>query len=342
MPDLVSFDELELRLLNALQISPRAPWTQLGEVLGVDPATAARRWADLAGSGRAWIAVYPGVDTLAETLVAFLEVDCEAGAASDVAEALVNDSRVSTIEHITGGHDLLLTIFVSDLATLSAYVLTGLGSISGVRGTRAHVATTVLAEGSKWRLRALDREQRRRLRAVLPQPSDTPVRPVDGRDTPLLAALAADGRTTYSDLAGRTGLSISTVRRRLTALLAHRQVIIRCEVAQSLSGWPVSASLWCRVPPSTLDSVARQLAELPETRLCSAVTGGPANLLLSTWMRSVGDMQRLEMTLDERVPRFEVINRALALRHVKRMGRTLDSNGRATGMIPLDIWAVPT
>ncbi|MGH3520042.1 MAG: Lrp/AsnC family transcriptional regulator [Haloechinothrix sp.] len=339
MPDLVGFDELELKLLNALQINPRAPWTLLGEVLGVDPATAARRWAELADRGRAWIAVYPGVDTLAETLVAFLEVDCEAGAASGVAEALVNDSRVSTIEHITGGHDLLLTVFVSDLATLSAYVLTGLGSINGVRGTRAHVATTVLAEGSKWRLRALDAEQRARLRAALPQRSDTHVRPVDGRDNALLIALACDGRTTYSDLAKQTGLSVSTVRRRLTSLLADRQVIVRCEVAQSLSGWPVSASLWCRVPPSTLDPVARELAGLPETRLCSAITGGPPNLLLSVWLRSVADVQRLELTLGERVPGFEVINRALALRHVKRMGRTLDSYGRATGMVPLDIWS---
>jgi hypothetical protein len=43
-------DELDLALVNALQISPRAPWTEVATALEVDAATVARRWQQ-AGSG---------------------------------------------------------------------------------------------------------------------------------------------------------------------------------------------------------------------------------------------------------------------------------------------------
>lgn len=35
--------ELDLKLIHALQINPRASWAQVGALLGVDPSTVARR-----------------------------------------------------------------------------------------------------------------------------------------------------------------------------------------------------------------------------------------------------------------------------------------------------------
>jgi len=133
----VVLDELELRIINALQINPRASWTTVGRALDVDPSTVARRWAQLRGSGRAWISVYPAPGAPAESLAAFIEVECAAGEATAVAERLVDDPRVGTIEHVTGSRDLLLTVVERDLAALGAFVLTGLGRIPGVRGTAA-------------------------------------------------------------------------------------------------------------------------------------------------------------------------------------------------------------
>jgi len=43
----VVLSEIDLQLLHALQINPRAPWNIIGLVLGVSPATAARRWERL-------------------------------------------------------------------------------------------------------------------------------------------------------------------------------------------------------------------------------------------------------------------------------------------------------
>ncbi|MET7782244.1 AsnC family protein [Streptomyces mirabilis] len=52
-------DETDLALVHALQIAPRAPWTAVGQALGIDPMTAARRWARLTGTGCAWVTCYP-------------------------------------------------------------------------------------------------------------------------------------------------------------------------------------------------------------------------------------------------------------------------------------------
>ncbi|MFF8846282.1 Lrp/AsnC family transcriptional regulator [Streptomyces sp. NPDC015127] len=340
MQVLAEFDEAELELLNALQIHPRASWSLLGEVLQADPATVARRWARLENSGRAWIAVVPGFVEPAEALCAFIEVECEAGAAHGVAERLVTDPRVGSVEHMTGSFDLLLTVIVRDLAALSAYVLTVLGRIDGVRSTSAHVATALHTEGSQWQVRALGAAQCRRIATALPGTS-VPARPLDERDRSLLTALTEDGRASYSTLSARTGMSISTVRRRLDALLTHRRAVLRCEVARPLSGWPFSVSLWCRVPYAQLDTVAAQLAALPETRLCAAITGGRPNLLVTTWLRSLGDIQALQATLSARIDGFEVEGCSLALSQSKRVGHVLDARGAAVGRVPVTAWPAP-
>ncbi|MGW0994257.1 Lrp/AsnC family transcriptional regulator [Streptomyces sp. NPDC002520] len=336
MHGFADLDELDLSLLNALQVAPRVPWSLIGEALEVDAATASRRWAKLSRSGRAWMSVYPGVRDLTQINIAFIEVACEAGAALRVAAELAAERRVSTVEHTTGDHDLLLTVHMPSLAALSEFLLTGVGVIAGVRSTRAHLATTVLVEGSSWRLRTLDAAQKRRLEQAVRIPA--PQRPrarLSRRDLELAEELAPDGRASYSDLAARLGLGVSTVRRRVDALLADGSVVVRCEVAQPLSGWPVSASLWGRVPPARLGHAARKLAAMPETRLCTAVTGSRPNLLLAVWLRGVGDMQRLETVLGEQVPELEVVDRALSLRHVKRMGWLLDEQGCAQRHVPL-------
>lgn len=336
MQDSVELDELELQLINALQINPRVPWTVAGSVLGVDPVTAARRWDRLTGAGLAWISVYRA-PTLRPFVGACIQVQCAAGKANAVADQLCGDHRVGTVEHITGDGDLQLTVFVPSLSELSSYVLTSLGAIRGVRDCRTHVMTSIHTEGSRWQLRALTASQRDRIAATRPEPDGRPDESLATPDRALLTALELDGRATFAVLAARTGISGSTARRRVNSLLATRRIVLRCEVAQPLSGWPVSASLWCRVAPSDLDRVVALLAQLPETRLCATVTGGRANLLLAVWLRATGDIHRLEAALSERVPELDVLDVALALRHVKRLGRLLDEHGRATGVVPLSL-----
>lgn len=345
-----TLDDDDLALLHAVQLAPRAPWQRLGPVLGADPVTVARRWARLSGSGAAWFALHPSLDGLT---FAFVEVTC-GGRSEEVVAALVRDPRVVTLEHGTGDRDLLLTVLVPELTDLAEFLLTGLPAMPGVRAVRTTVGIRSFLSGSRWRLRALSPSQQVRLAALGGSGASAGA---DGHDGPargtargpargsaeyraLLRLLSADARLGATELAERLGVSRVTARRRLAAAFSG-DLVVRCDVAQPLTGWPVTAMLWAQVPPDHVDDVARRLAGLPEARAAESVTGGAANLLLGVWLRTLADLQRLEAALAQRVPELRVLDRSIALRTAKRMGRLLDASGRAVGLVPVDPWATP-
>ena len=56
------YEELDRRLVNVLQIDPRASWAKVGKVLGVSPTTVAHRWQRLVDDGIAWITACPNLN----------------------------------------------------------------------------------------------------------------------------------------------------------------------------------------------------------------------------------------------------------------------------------------
>lgn len=338
MQDLPALDEVDTAMVHALQLNPRAPWTLIGEVIGIDPVTARRRWNRLESAGAAWLTAYPALRRGAAGVLAFVEVNCEADYVRSAARTLASDPRVASIEHVTGDRDLCLTVGLRSLAQLSHVLAGDINRVRGIRSTRTQLATSTFIEGSAWHLGALDGTQRQRL-ARRPVPATPPPREQDVQD--LVRALAPDVRMGIGELAQRLGCGREAARRRLDSALAHRALHLRCDVVQQQSGWPVSVTLWADVPPGQQEDVARALARMPETRLSVGLTGGAANLLVSVWLRGLDDEQRLEAQLSERVPGLRIIDRAITLRHLKRVGWLLAADGRAEELVPVDPWAVP-
>lgn len=336
MQDSPTLDETDLAVVHALQIAPRVAWTVVGQALDVSPVTVGRRWERLVEQGLAWVTAYPGPGLASRHVVAFVDVDCEPAGRQRVVETLVRDPRVATVEVIASGRDLMLTVFAADLVALSHFLLDELSQLRGVRGTRTQLGTGIYAHGAGWRLDALTPAQRDRISragSAPPAGADLPAPVV--RD--LLRALGEDGRRSASELAEIVGASPSTVRRRLDRILRGRLLAFRCEVAGAISGWPVIATFWASVPPEDLEETARSLALLPGVRLCAAVTGA-SNLLITVWLRSLGESQRFEALLARRLPDLTLNDRAVSLRVAKRMGRLLDAAGRSAGVVPVDPW----
>ncbi|MGW5646820.1 Lrp/AsnC family transcriptional regulator [Saccharopolyspora sp. NPDC003752] len=334
-----SLDELDRSILHALQISPRATWTEIGGVLGVDSATVGRRWERLHAAGLAWTTCYPGMRLAGSICMAFIEIDVQSGQQVAVGRQLATYPQVITVEHMAGGRDLLITVMIRDLGALSELLSDRISPLPGVVRTRAALGTKVFTEGSSWRLRALTPSQQRRL--ARPTATDLPpATDLEERDRRLITALSRNGRATAVELGQETGLNAPSVRRRLAGLTHNGGLSLRCEIARDLTDWPVSASLWASVPPGQLDKVVQGLRALPELRLCASVTG-PQNLLFTVWLKSVADVGRLEALLGERLPQLQLVDRAVALRQVKLMGRLLDGNGHAGGCVPIDPWLPP-
>lgn len=336
MQESVTLDELDLALLNALQIRPRVGWTELGRVLGVDPGTLARRWSRLTESGSAWVTCYPGAG--ASGSLAYVEVRAAPGAVREVATTLASDPHVLTVELLSGTCDLLLVVAATELAVLARYVLHRLSAVPGVTEVGTRLVTRLFGEGSRWRLRSLEPAQNRALGEAATRTMAR--RPPTKEDEALLLALGEDGRMSYAELADRTGLSPATARRRMARLLAAGSAVLRCEVAHSLSGWPVSLTLWAQAPPPALEEIARWTMTLPEMRSIAALVG-PANLVMFAWLRSPEDSLRLEVEITRRFPALTVTDRALTLETVKQMGRLVDAAGRCVGNVPMALWSDP-
>lgn len=337
-----ALDELDLAIVNALQAFPRAPWNLVGSVVGVDPATTARRWARLRERGDAWIVTYPGNGRV-QAYMAFVEISCLPGETGRVADALCEQPQIGTIEHTTGGRDLLLTVFIADLASLSRFVVAGPGSVPGVLSSRTLLLSKVITEGGRWRLdtidaAAMDRLETARATAQRPEPNSRGSSPdrIEQSVREVRAAIGDDPRLSVSALARKLGCSERTANRQLVNALGYGDLLMRCEIARAESGWPVSATVWASVPADLNDQVSASVGALPETRLCVQAVGGAANLVFTVWLRTLADLATLEAQLVRSVPELRIRDSAVALRHVKRLGHVLDERGRSLRPIPVD------
>ncbi|TNC29042.1 Lrp/AsnC family transcriptional regulator [Amycolatopsis alkalitolerans] len=328
--------ETDLSLVNVLQVGPRAPWSLVGETLGIGPVTAARRWAQLVSDGKAWLSAYPAGSVASRLAIAFVQIDCAPGKPLEVGAALAADPHIPTVDYVAGPCDLLVHVVAPDLRGLTDYVVHRLAALPGVAGTRTLVSARMFSEGSRWQVHAISPRQRETLAVRAKQPP-APVR-FDELDRHLILLLGEDGRMSCSTIASRLGVSTSTARRRVDAALAGGAVRLRCELARSLSPAPVTTTMWLRVPPDRLESTARSLATLPEVRMCAAISG-PANLLVVGWVRGPADGVALESSLVTKLPWVDIIDRAVTLRTVKLMGALLDESGHARSHVPLDFWA---
>jgi DNA-binding Lrp family transcriptional regulator len=332
--------EGDLALINALQLQPRASWTELGRALEVDPVTVARRFGRLSEQGAAWVGFSPGPRLFEQICVAFVVIDCAPGATAGIARALSAHPHMLTIERAAAGHDILAIVATRDLPALSRYTLDLLPHLPGITAVEARIVTHMFTEGGRWRIAALDPCQRAQLTG--PPPARTPVAPgeITPFDRALITRLAHDGRASYQALAGDLGVSLNTAKRRTEHLTRPGLLRFRCDFARPLGGWPVSVTLWARVPPADLPEIGPALMRLPETRNCAAVSG-PHNLILQASLHSVSDVLRLETQLASAHPSVDIVDRVITLRQDKLLGRLLDPRGRSVGIVPPDLWAEP-
>ncbi|MQY27864.1 Lrp/AsnC family transcriptional regulator [Nocardia aurantia] len=327
-----SVDELDLALINALQLSPRAPWSQVATALDIDAVTAARRWHRLTAAGLAWVTCVVGPARHPEFCLAYVDIDCAPGELDAVTAALAELDPILYLYHRSGGHALLAVLVQPNPAAVSQYLHTVLEPLPGVRGYRCELRTVGYGEATRWRLHSLEPAQQRLLRAGATAAPPRPLR-IDGTDERLYRLLHQDGRMPFTELAERAGISDATARRRVTRLLASRQLRLRCDVAQPITGTPITAIVRAIVPAAHLATAGPALAALPQVRLCCALTG-PDNLLLMAWLPALSALPVLEAELAEHAPGLVVTDRAISLRTVKQLGRLLDGEGRAVRDIP--------
>jgi Lrp/AsnC family leucine-responsive transcriptional regulator len=117
---------------------------------------------------------------------------------------------------------------------------------------------------------------------------------VEEIDRAIVAALTADGRLSYTDLAEKVGLSVSAVHQRVRRL--EQRGIIRgyaARVSYEALGLPLTAFVAIRpFDPSQPDDAPQRLAHLGEIEACYSMAGEDSYLLLVR-VSSPADLERL-------------------------------------------------
>src|SRR6201995_6110078 len=129
-------DLLDIQLLYALQLDGRAPFSVIGEVLGVSDQTIARRYNRLRSSGvlRVRGLVEPDLLGLRSWLI---RVQCTPNAAASVAEALARRPDTAWISLTSGGTEIACVVRTRSGDDGSHLLLDTLPRSRGVTGITA-------------------------------------------------------------------------------------------------------------------------------------------------------------------------------------------------------------
>ena len=278
----IVLDDLDQRIIQALFIDPRAPFSRLADVLGSSEQTVARRYRRLFDAHVLRVVGQLDSQRLGQSDWA-VRIRCAPGTAPTVANKLAKRPDTAWVQLTSGGTEIFSTIQSRDHHERTPLLLGQLTAGREIVAVEAYCLLHLFI-GSPPPLgpQVLSREEIEQLRppqAISPL-ADRSTATMDDGDWPLVQALAEDGRASYRRLAARTHWHESTVRRRVEELTASGVLFFDLDVPLDVVGINSPALLWMNVVPAKLTEIGQALASRPEIPFVAATTG-TTNLLAS-------------------------------------------------------------
>ncbi|MFI7494497.1 Lrp/AsnC family transcriptional regulator [Kocuria sp. M4R2S49] len=312
-------DDLQRRIVAALQIDGRASWRRIAAVLDVPERSVARRGAELLAHGAVGI-----VGIRPQPTHVIVKATCAPGTSMVAVEALARRQDASFAYRVTGGADCVAELLIEP-TRLGEILSLEIPAIAGISSTRSYPVLKYFRTIRSWRAEVLSTAQvsaleRPRTRDVWPPA----VRPsLAAQDEQMLAVLREDGRASYEVIARRAGVSESTARRRVDWLLDQQVMQIRAVVEPALLGLPVEALLWIRAAPRRVDDIGAALGQESCVRYAAAIAGDH-QILADVTVGGLGDLYRF-ITGSRWSQAVEGVEVSVLLGARKRGGRIMPS-----------------
>jgi DNA-binding Lrp family transcriptional regulator len=313
-------DGLEHRLIQALQIDGRMPFSRIASALGVSEQTIARRYRRLCDAGVVRVVGVANAWQSHDSL--FLRIHTQPGSARPIGEALARRQDVSWVAVALGDTEVTCALHAEDMRHRQALVVERLPKVSRVVGVTSLMILHKFAHspGERW----IDGEQplsETELEVIghettAVRQDDEPV-VLNAEDRALIAQLEADGRRPLANLAAAIGRSESYIAKRVEALRATGALLIIVAVNMSRIGFQTTAMIWITVSPSEIDRVGTELGTHPEVTFAGAVSG-PANLAVTVACRNSQDLYQYITTRlgsISAIDRIDVVVDRLIKRH---------------------------
>ncbi|WP_237280399.1 Lrp/AsnC family transcriptional regulator [Subtercola vilae] len=284
-----TLDDLDRRIVVAMQNDGRASWRAIAEVVDSSTATVARRGQHLISAGVIKVAVVPSLGATGDVSTFLIRITCQPGMQILVAAELVTHADVRFVTIVTGGYDIFAELAVSGGATHYPQLVEELQSITGIERWRSDLIMHIYKVSFDWgrqlfadtlRLPAVEHPADTRTAGTPGTPSTTDLQIVeptpcspthfDSADWKILDLLRDDGRVTFQAIADSLGMNESSVRRRFERLKAAECIDILTLVPAPALGMGAETLMTVKVSPARMDAVARELAQHPAVRYLAA------------------------------------------------------------------------
>ena len=306
-------DELDRRIVAALQVNGRASWRHIAEVLGEPFRTVTRRGLALLESSVVRVA---GLVTLGPTHV--VEIQCEPARLGAIAESLAGDPDATFIYAVTGPTRLVMEVAARP-GRLAALVLEELPALDGVVQVDASPVMEYFRTVAEWHPGPITQAEVDELQEVAPpQSRPSASLALDDVDSALVRLLVADGRVPMAELCGAVELSAPAVRRRLNALFEQGNLSVRAIVEPSDIGLPIEAVVWIRTAPNDVTEVGGLVAAEPGVRY-AVMAMGEFQLMVNVTLADLNELRDF-VTTSRWAARAQAMRSSLVVHAYKRGG----------------------
>jgi DNA-binding Lrp family transcriptional regulator len=280
------------RLIAVLQHDARLTAEKAAAVLALSPSAVRRRWQAMAADGTLRVVISPIARPREGSLTGaqLLHIRVRPDKLDALARSLAARDDIPFVDLTTSG-DEIVAMAATEPGSRDPLVFRQLPSTPAVTSVETATVLHVLRVTSEWRHQVLSPEEIKALSSPAP-PSDLSVADgpygieTDTQERAVIEALTPDARLPAATVAARSGLPESTVRRRISRLMADGRLITQVVVDPRRLGLHVDATVRLRVGPDHLDRAARRLADHPAVHGAFA-TSGPHNLSLHVWLADV-------------------------------------------------------
>lgn len=313
-------DDLDRRIVAALQADPRGSWSQLGGVVGVSETTVLRRVQRLRDSGVLVVVGAPDALRCGLGQPALLLFRALPGEGPRLAHLLAERPDVRYVALLTGRNDVICELVAPDRRYLSQVLTQELPRTGALASTTTAVLLKTFKTQDQWSRALLDGDIPPVTDAVESEEPAERRGKLDEMDMRLLSALVPDGRRSYSDLSQDLGLSETAIARRTNALTAAKQLYFVAMVDPAALGFELEVWLYLRVELAALESVGQALANLTPVRYVSA-TAGHSDLACEAIFHDTAEVYEFITDTLSTLPGIRDIEIDVVLESVKRAFR---------------------
>lgn len=324
-------DELDHRIIVALQINPRASWKLIAHTLQASEPTVARRGRRLLDRSLVRVVGYIDVMRAGLGFPALVRITVDPRKREEVADIIRRREDVRVATMLTGPTDIMAEFVMPSSEALLQLLNYDLPNLEGLVGTETLPVMHSFYSVSPWEPWALT-ENERALLAEAPISStaerewEKPAT-LDELDRAIMAELAEDGRRPAKAIATAIGTaSESTVARRIERLVTEGCVYFRVIAPPAMLGLDTELIIWLRVASAQLDQAARTLRDHPSVKYLW-VTAGRFNICASVHLRHLGELYSLETEVLGSLPQMGAVEIGAHLTTLKRAWLELYPSG---------------